>query len=274
VAEEVTLNAGQQTALSILQGTSAQTERTTERLSTGRRVNSAIDDAQAFLLSRNLDTRAAELQASRDDIGQAASSIGAAQNGLEAISNLTGQLEGIATAARGGTAQERAAAAAQFDEIRNQIDNIARDASFNDTNLIASTPSNVNVSFDENSDSDLTISGSASDTAALGISDATGTNNNFATDADIENALAKVRQASDSIRSTSASFGADAAILNTRDEFAADQVNISRDASDRLVNADLNEEAARQVSLQTRNGLATAGLNIANQSERAVLDLF
>ena len=274
MAEEVTLNAGQQTALSILQGTSAQTERTTERLSTGRRVNSAIDDAQAFLLSRNLDTRAAELQASRDDIGQAASSIGAAQNGLEAISNLTGQLEGIATAARGGTAQERAAAAAQFDEIRNQIDNIARDASFNGTNLIASTPSNVNVSFDENSDSDLTISGSASDTAALGISDATGTNNNFATDADIENALAEVRQASDSIRSTSASFGADAAILNTRDEFAADQVNISRDASDRLVNADLNEEAARQVSLQTRNGLATAGLNIANQSERAVLDLF
>lgn len=274
MAEEVTLNAGQQTALSILQGTSAQTERTTERLSTGRRVNSAIDDAQAFLLSRNLDTRAAELQASRDDIGQAVSSIGAAQNGLEAISNLTGQLEGIATAARGGTAQERAAAAAQFDEIRNQIDNIARDASFNGTNLIASTPSNVNVSFDENSDSDLTISGSASDTAALGISDATGTNNNFATDADIENALAKVRQASDSIRSTSASFGADAAILNTRDEFAADQVNISRDASDRLVNADLNEEAARQVSLQTRNGLATAGLNIANQSERAVLDLF
>ena len=274
MAEEVTLNAGQQTALSILQGTSAQTERTTERLSTGRRVNSAIDDAQAFLLSRNLDTRAAELQASRDDIGQAVSSIGAAQNGLEAISNLTGQLEGIATAARGGTAQERAAAAAQFDEIRNQIDNIARDASFNGTNLIASTPSNVNVSFDENSDSDLTISGSASDTAALGISDATGTNNNFATDADIENALAEVRQASDSIRSTSASFGADAAILNTRDEFAADQVNISRDASDRLVNADLNEEAARQVSLQTRNGLATAGLNIANQSERAVLDLF
>ena len=274
MAEEVTLNAGQQTTLSILQGTSAQTERTTERLSTGRRVNSAIDDAQAFLLSRNLDTRAAELQASRDDIGQAVSSIGAAQNGLEAISNLTGQLEGIATAARGGTAQERSAAAAQFDEIRNQIDNIARDASFNGTNLIASTPSNVNVSFDENSDSDLTISGSASDTAALGISDATGTNNNFATDADIENALAEVRQASDSIRSTSASFGADAAILNTRDEFAADQVNISRDASDRLVNADLNEEAARQVSLQTRNGLATAGLNIANQSERAVLDLF
>lgn len=274
MADEIAIGAGSQTALSILQGTSAQVERTTERLSTGREVNNALDNAQAFLLSRNLDNRAAEIQASRDEIGQAASSIGAAQNGLEAISNLTGQLEGIATAARGGTAQERAAAAAQFDEIRNQIDNIARDASFNGTNLIASTPSNVNVSFDENSESDLTISGSASDTAALGISDATGTNNNFATDADIENALAEVRQARDSVRSTSSSFGSDAAILNTRDEFAADQVNISREASDRLVNADLNEEAARQVSLQTRNGLATAGLNIANQSERAVLDLF
>ena len=167
-----------------------------------------------------------------------------------------------------------AAAAAQFDSIRTQIDNLAADASFNGTNLLASTPGSVNVSFDENSESDLTISGTASDSASLGINDAVGTNNNFATDADIENAIAEINQAVDSLRSTSSGFGADAAILNTRDEFASDQVNISREAADRLVNADLNEEAARQVSLQARSGLATAGLNIANQSERAVLDLF
>ena len=135
-------------------------------MSSGLKVNNAVDDAQAFFLAKNLNNRAADLQAVKDDIGQAASSIGAAQNGIEAISNLSGQLQGIATAARGGSAQDRAAAAEQFDSIRQQIDNLARDAGFNGVNLIASTPSSQTVSFNESGSSDLTITGGASDTAA------------------------------------------------------------------------------------------------------------
>ena len=272
--DDITISSGSQTVLTLLQTTTSQNEQNTQRLATGRRINSTLDDAQAFLLARNLDTRAGDLQAVKDGIGQAASSIGAAQNGIDAISSLTGQLEGIATAARGGTASERTAAAAQFDSIRTQIDNIARDASFNGTNLLASTPSDLNVRFNESGSSALTVSGSASDTASLGINDAQVTNNNFATDADIENALREIDQAVDSLRATSSGFGSDVAILNTRSDFTTDQVNTLQGAADKLTTADLNEEAAKQLALQVRSGLSITSLNIANQSERAVLDLF
>jgi len=272
--DEVSLSAGGQTALSILQKADGQQGESSERLSSGLKVNNAVDDAQAFFLAKNLNNRAADLQAVKDDIGQAASSIGAAQNGIEAISNLSGQLQGIATAARGGSAQDRAAAAEQFDPIRQQIDNLARDAGFNGVNLIASTPSSQTVSFNESGSSDLTITGGASDSASLGINDATVTNNNFATDADIENAIREVEQAQDSLRATSARFGSDIGILNARADFTNDQVNTLRDGADKLVNADLTEEAAKQIALQTRSGLASAGLNVANDSQSAILDLF
>jgi flagellin len=272
--DEVSLSAGGQTALSILQKADGQQGESSERLSSGLKVNNAVDDAQAFFLAKNLNNRAADLQAVKDDIGQAASSIGAAQNGIEAISNLSGQLQGIATAARGGSAQDRAAAAEQFDSIRQQIDNLARDAGFNGVNLIASTPSSHTVSFNESGSSDLTITGGASDSASLGINDATVTNNNFATDADIENAIRKVEQAQDSLRATSARFGSDIGILNARADFTNDQVNILRDGADKLVNADLTEEAAKKIALQNRSGLASAGLNVANDSQSAMLDLF
>jgi len=272
--DEVSLSAGGQTALSILQKADGQQGESSERLSSGLKVNNAVDDAQAFFLAKNLNNRAADLQAVKDDIGQAASSIGAAQNGIEAISNLSGQLQGIATAARGGSAQDRAAAAEQFDPIRQQIDNLARDAGFNGVNLIASTPSSQTVSFNESGSSDLKITGGASDSASLGINDATVTNNNFATDADIENAIRKVEQAQDSLRATSARFGSDIGILNARADFTNDQVNILRDGADKLVNADLTEEAAKKIALQNRSGLASAGLNVANDSQSAMLDLF
>ena len=272
--DEVSLSAGGQTALSILQKADGQQGESSERLSAGLKVNNAVDDAQAFFLAKNLNNRAADLQAVKDDIGQAASSIGAAQNGIEAISNLSGQLQGIATAARGGSAQDRAAAAEQFDSIRQQIDNLARDAGFNGVNLIASTPSSQTVSFNESGSSDLTITGGASDTASLGINDATVTNNNFATDADIENAIREVEQAQDSLRATSARFGSDIGILNASADFTNNQVNNLRGGADKLVNADLTEEAAKQIALQTRSGLASAGLNVANDSQSAILDLF
>jgi len=272
--DDIAIAPGSQTVLSILQKTTSQNDQTTERLATGRKVNSALDDAQAFLLSKSLNTRAADLQAVKDGIGQGASAIGSAQNGIDAISSLADQLKGIATAAKGGTAADRAAAAAQFDSIRTQIDNLAGDAGFNGVNLLSSTPGNLTVSFNESGSSDLTISGGASDTASLGITDAVATNNNFATDADIDNAIAEIDQAIDTLRATSSSFGSDLAILNTRQNFTSDQVNTLQTGADKLANADLNEEAAKQLSLQVRSGLSIAGLNIANQSQKAVLDLF
>ena len=84
----------------------------------------------------------------------------------------------------------------------------------------------------------------------------------------------EIDQAVESLRATSSGFASDLAILNTRADFTSDQVNTLQTGADKLTNADLNEEAANQLSLQVRGQLSITGLNIANQSQGAILDLF
>ena len=121
---DIALSSANQSVLLLLQRTASLTNQTNERLATGLKVNRAADDAPAFLLAQSLNARAGDLLALKDGIGQGASALGSALNGIDAISGLANQLKGIAAAARGGTAAERAAAAAQFDEFLSQIDNL------------------------------------------------------------------------------------------------------------------------------------------------------
>ena len=271
---DVALSSATQSGLALLQRTTSLTNQTNVRLATGLKVNRAVDDAPAFLLAQVLNARASDLLALKIGISQDASTIGSALNGIDAISGLANQLKGIATAARGGTVAERAAAAAQFDELRGQIDNLAGDVSFNGINLLSSTPDNLTVAFNESGSSTLTISGVASDSASLGIADAAGTHNNFASDADIDNVIGQINQAINTLRTTASNFGSNIAILNTRQDFTNDLVNELQTGASKLINADLNEEAAKLLSLQVRSRLGLISLNIANENQKAILDLF
>lgn len=254
--------------------TASLTNQTNERLATGLKVNRAADDAPAFLLAQSLNARAGDLLALKDGIGQAASTLGSALNGIDAISGLANQLKGIAAAARGGTAAERAAAAAQFDEFLSQIDNLAGDVSFNGINLLSSPPGNLTVAFNQSGSSSLTISGVASDSASLGIAGAVGTHNNFATDADIDNALGQINQAINTLRTTASTLGSNITLLNTRLNFTNNLVNELQTGASKLINADLNEEAAKLLSLRVRSRLGLISLNIANENQKSILDLF
>lgn len=271
---DIALSPATQSVLQLLQRTASLSNQTTERLATGLKVNRAIDNAPAFLLAQSLNARAGNLLALKDGIGQGASALGGALNGIDAISGLANQLKGIAAAARGGSAAERAAAAAQFDEFRRQIDSLAGDVSFNGTNLLSSTPGNLTVAFNESGSSSLTISGVASDSASLGIADAAGTLNNFASDADIDKAIGQINQAINTLRTTASTLGSNITLLNTRLDFTKNLANDLQTGASKLINADLNEEAAKLLSLQVRNRLGLISLNIANENQKAILDLF
>uniref|UniRef100_C6E9K0 Flagellin domain protein n=1 Tax=Geobacter sp. (strain M21) TaxID=443144 RepID=C6E9K0_GEOSM len=97
---------------------------------------------------------------------------------------------------------------------------------------------------------------------------------NFAT----EEGLAAATQALDAadriLRTESANFGSGSTILVTRDTLASEIANIVRTGSDNLTAADMNEEAANMLMLQTRQSLSTTSLSIASQSSQIVLKLF
>jgi hypothetical protein len=108
----------------------------------------------------------------------------------------------------------------------------------------------------------------------LGIGDANADYNGFATLSDITNAIGDVRLAIDTVRSTQADFSTDIAILNVRDGYTEDVRQINQTGADQLTNADLNLEAAVQLSAQIRSDLSFQGQRILAQGDSLLLGLF
>ena len=300
---DISLSNATRTNLLSLQRTTGLIGRTQERLATGLKVNSAIDDALAFFKARNLNARAEDLAAIKDEIGNGISVIRAAIQGLEAIESTLKQMKAIAQSAISSPeSSTRAKLASQFNELRSQVDNLAEDASFNGTNLLKNTSTafqaqsdNLTVRFNERQDdtpgaatgplNQLVVSGvSASDFASIVATSATATGTagsntvwgqtGTAAVTAINSAIRGIDSALITVRQVAQELGTNSSMLEIRRNFTQDLINTLRGGASDLVNADLNEESANLLSLQTRQQLGTISLSIAQQSEQAVLRLF
>ena len=200
-------------------------------------------------------------------------SAGAADVGLKAVEDLTRQLRGIATAVRGGTAEQRQAAAEQFDRIRTQINSLAGDASYGGVALIDDPADSQTTPVGDLSGGAITVEGGAASAEALGIGTATGDYNGFASDADIDAALNDLAGATNQVRSTRQRVGSDIASLTTRRQFTQNLSDTIKTAEDKIAGSDLNDEAARQLALQLQDRFATASLRFAVRTESLVADL-
>jgi flagellin-like hook-associated protein FlgL len=257
-----------------LQRTSSLIGDTQTRLSTGLKVNSAIDDAAAFFTAKALGNNAKDFDALKSNIDLAISTIQAAIDGIDAISELVNQAKGLASNAKAtGNTNERSTLAVQFNELLGQIDTIANDSSFNGTNLLQATPDNLAVEFNTDNTSNLTITGLDSTTASTGINLATATNN-FTDTAAIDTALTAISAALTSLRSNASTLGSRNTILATRLDFTENLVNTLEGGEGKLTLADLNAESANLLALQTRQQLGINSLALAAQSERSILALF
>jgi flagellin-like hook-associated protein FlgL len=272
--DKINLSAGVQSNLLTLQRTTKQISTVQTRLSTGLKVNSAIEDASAFFTARALNNRADDLTALKENIDLAISTLQSAIHGIEAITELVEQAKGLVNTAKAtGDTAERSLLAVQFNELLGQIDNLANDASFNGTNLISATPDNLEVDFNEDGSSDLTITGLDSTSATTGL-DVTEAANNFATTNNINTSLTELNSALTELRTNAATLGSNNTVLQTRLTFTEDLVNTLEEGAGKLTLADLNEESANLLALQTRQQLGLNSLALAAQSERQILSLF
>ncbi len=158
---DISLNASQRSSLISLQDTTRFIDRTTARLSTGRRVNSITDDAVSFFRSRQLNNRVDDLNARRQDISQGVSTLQATLEATDAIDSLLKQLRGVSEGARSSSSTERKEATFQFFNILEQISQVIEDASYQGLNLLNSTKNTLTVRFSERDNSRLNISGFA-----------------------------------------------------------------------------------------------------------------
>jgi flagellin len=101
---DITLSAGVRSNLISLQQTADLMARTQSRLSTGKKVNSALDNPINFFTSSALSARAGDLSNLLDSVSNATQTLKAADNGITSLTKLVQSAQAIAQQAQGSAA--------------------------------------------------------------------------------------------------------------------------------------------------------------------------
>jgi len=382
----ITLSAAVRQNLLSLQGTADLLATTQERLATGKKVNSALDNPTNFFTAAGLDARASDISNLLDSIGNGVQVLQAANTGITSLSSLVDTAKSIAnqvlqqpsgfstkststsSVALGGTAANlvdgatikagetlsfaasgslpaltvtfgaseslaqlntalaagglsasldsnnnlvitttndaagstigaitpggtagsatfslgtapvadavsqatRANLVAQYNQILQQITTTAQDSSFNGINLL--NGDSLKLVFDETGKSSVTIAGVTFNPAGLGLSSLTA-GTDFIDNNTTNNVLTALNNASVTLRAQASAFGANLSIVQIRQDFNKNLINVLQTGSANLTLADSNEEAANSQALSTRQSIATSALALANQSQQNVLQL-
>ncbi|BAU89824.1 hypothetical protein MPPM_1219 [Methylorubrum populi] len=170
----------------------------------------------------------------------------------------------------------------QYNSLLTQITQLAKDSSFNGTNLISNgDPSNkLHIAFNEKDSSNLDVQGQDLTADGLKLTSITGNSGssvngqgNFLLDTDIKGTLTKLGSASDTLRSASSTFGSNLSVVQNRQSFSKNLINVLDTGAANLTNADLNLEAANSQALSTRQSLGISALSLANQAQQSILQL-
>lgn len=169
---DITLSRATRQNLVTLQQARSAIERTQQHLASGRKVSSVQDDPVIYFSARALGDRASDLLTVKDGIDNGIGTVKATLVALQSVENVIQRMRGLALAAKAGDATERQSLADQFNQMRDQLDSVAEDASYQGLNLIGSTPGTLDVRLNENGspqESHLTITGSTVSSLTLGI---------------------------------------------------------------------------------------------------------
>ena len=375
---DISLTASMRSNLLSLQQTQDLMDMTQERLSTGKKVNSAIDNPSSYYTAQSLTNRASDLNALLDSMGQGIQTIQAANEGIEAITdfvqqakalantardnatvkgttssgtytaaddtkNITVKIEGVAdqdievtledtdsleqaatkiatalndgadgvkdaedTVIGGFTAtvengqikisnskgivanvsgtisgitfngeignSTRTTSMKQYNEILDQIDQLAKDSGYKGVNLLQGN--SLKVVFNEDRSSYLTINGTFADTSDEGLKISRAEDWTNPDNEAIDASISELENAITSLRNMASEFGNNYSIVENRENFTESLINVLEEGSDKLTLADMNEESANMLALQTRQQLAINSLSLASQAAQSVLSLF
>jgi flagellin len=158
----------------------------------------------------------------------------------------------------------------QYNNIIAQITTTAQDSSFNGINLL--NGDTLKLTFNETGKSTLSISGVTFNAAGLGLASLT-SGTDFLDNSSANAQLTKLSSASTTLRTEASALGSNLSIVQIRQSFNKNLINVLQTGSSNLTLADTNEEAANSQALSTRQSIAVSALALANQSQASVLQL-
>jgi flagellin len=164
----------------------------------------------------------------------------------------------------------RAGLVTQFNNILSQISTTTQDSSFNGINLL--NGDQLKLTFDETGKSTLSITGVTFDSAGLGLSQLT-QGVDFIDNNATNKVLNTLSAAATTLRSEASTLGSNLSIVEIRQDFNKNLINVLQTGSSNLTLADPNAEAANSQALTTRQQIAVSALALANQSQQSVLQL-
>ena len=184
--------------------------------------------------------------------------------------------EAVAESAGGADAGEAVALAdtadktydaSQYQTILSQYDSLIKDSSYKGVNLLQNQ--DLKVTFNEGRTAWLDVLGKDASSAALGL-----TTLEWNSKEDVEKSIEELTNAMNQIRSMSSELGSYYNIVLTRQDFTENLINVLEEGADKLTLADMNEESANMLALQTRQQLAINSLSLASQAAQGILRLF
>lgn len=268
---DIVLSSGVRSNLLQLQQTADLISSTQNKLATGKRVNSALDNPINFFTAQSLGIRANDLNSLLDTMSTGINTIQAANNGITAITKLVQSAQSlISQAQQASDPTVRASLSTQFDAIRTQIDQLAGDSGINGVNLLGGN--DLTITLNETGTSTVVVTG-VDDTTAGDLAIAAAVNN-WAADADITAASTELTAALVTMRSQSQALSSNLQTVQVRQDFTKAMINTLNTGADNLTLADSNEEGANLLALQTRQQLSTTALSLAAQADQNVLKLF
>lgn len=276
--QPITLTSGMRANLVSLQNTNSLLETTQKRLASGKKVNSALDDPVAYFTALAHEQRAADLASRKDEMSEAVQTIKAADAGVQSINTLIAAAKSLASSALSADSTTATTLMNQFNTVRTQIDEMAVDSGYKGVNLLGGTSVSLTVKFDETGASKLGITGFDASTTGLAITAASGSDQwvsgTTIVSTAIEASISDLDLAKDTLRTQSSKLANNLGIITARQEFTQGMINVLKDGAASLTNADMNEEGANMLMLQTRQALGTTSLSLASQAAQSVLRLF
>ena len=187
------------------------------------------------------------------------------------VANVSGTISGITFNGEIGNST-RTTSMNQYNEILDQIDQLAKDSGYKGVNLLQGN--DLKVVFNEDRSSYLTINGTFADTSDEGLKISRAEDWTNPDNEAIDASISELENAITSLRNMASEFGNNYSIVENRENFTESLINVLEEGSDKLTLADMNEESANMLALKTRQQLAINSLSLASQAAQSVLSLF
>jgi flagellin len=289
-------NTSAMTALTTLRAINSDLETTQNRISTGKAVSSAADNAAYWSISTTMNSDVSTMKAVTNSLGLAKSQADTAANGINSLVGLLKDYrDRLASAAQPGMDKEKIGT--ELNQLKSQMVTIVNASATNGVNWLtgagtgagatdtsfdvvsgvtrgstATAIEKINISFKVNT----AAAGDPADNknASELLAAVTGTLTASATTASIETALTAVDKTLSNLTKLGSMFGASSTRIQLQTEFTKTLSDSLSRGVGSLVDADLDGESTKLKALQTQQQLAVQALSIANSNTQTILSLF